>query len=56
MLYNIDVNDENRFRTSGVQGPDNGWNYPDGLFIGLQNYSALHDVYLRALKNKIGLV
>ncbi|XP_023332001.1 alpha-galactosidase [Eurytemora carolleeae] len=34
MLYNIDVNDENRFRGSGVQGPNSGWNYPDGLFIG----------------------
>lgn len=34
MLWNIDVNDEVRYRQEGVQGPDNGWNYPDGLFIG----------------------
>ena len=31
----IDINDENRFRKAGVQGPDSGgWNYPDGLFVG----------------------
>merc|ERR1712013_734675 len=34
MLWNIDVNDEVRFRQEGVQGPNNGWNYPDGLFVG----------------------
>ena len=31
----IDINDENRFRKAGVQGPESGgWNYPDGLFVG----------------------
>ena len=31
----VDINDENRFRKAGVQGPDSGgWNYPDGLFVG----------------------
>lgn len=34
LLYNIDVNDENRYRQDGVQGPNSGWNYPDGLFVG----------------------
>ena len=35
MMWNIDINDEIRFRKEGVQGPDvGGWNYPDGLFIG----------------------
>ena len=34
MLWNIDVNDEVRYRMPGVQGPDSGWNYPDGLFVG----------------------
>jgi len=35
MLWNIDVNDEPRYRQAGVQGPEvGGWNYPDGLFVG----------------------
>merc|ERR1711970_70824 len=34
MLWNIDVNDEARYRQEGVQGPGHGWNYPDGLFVG----------------------
>jgi len=34
VLYNIDINDEPRYRQPGVQGPDAGWNYPDGLFVG----------------------
>ena len=34
MLWNIDVIDEVRYRQEGVQGPNNGWNYPDGLFVG----------------------
>ena len=34
-LTTIDINDENRFRKAGVQGPESGgWNYPDGLFVG----------------------
>lgn len=34
LLWNIDINDEARYRQEGVQGPDHGWNYPDGLFVG----------------------
>ena len=34
LLLNIDVNDEPRYRQEGVQGPNLGWNYPDGLFVG----------------------
>ena len=34
MLWNIDINDEPRYRQPGVQGPGRGWNYPDGLFVG----------------------
>ena len=35
MLWNIDINDEERYRQEGVQGPEvGGWNYPDGLFVG----------------------
>ena len=34
LLWNIDINDETRYRAVGVQGPDYGWNYPDGLFVG----------------------
>ena len=35
MMWNLDINDEPRFRKSGVQGPETGgWNYPDGLFVG----------------------
>jgi hypothetical protein len=34
LLINIDVNDEPRYRKEGVQGPNLGWNYPDGLFVG----------------------
>ena len=34
LLWNIDINDETRYRAPGVQGPDHGWNYPDGLFVG----------------------
>ena len=34
LLWNIDINDEERYRAEGVQGPDSGWNYPDGLFVG----------------------
>ena len=34
LLWNIDINDENRYREPGVQGPEHGWNYPDGLFVG----------------------
>jgi len=34
LLWNIDVNDEERYRQDGVQGPEFGWNYPDGLFVG----------------------
>merc|ERR1712215_30337 len=33
-LWNIDVNDEVRYRQEGVQVPDSGWNSPDGLFVG----------------------
>ena len=25
---------QERYRQEGVQGPENGWNYPDGLFVG----------------------
>jgi len=34
LLWNIDINDEVRYRQEGVQGPERGWNYPDGLFVG----------------------
>jgi alpha-galactosidase len=34
LLWNIDINDEERFRGPGVQGPGLGWNYPDALFVG----------------------
>jgi len=34
LLWNIDINDESRYRQEGVQGPEHGWNYPDGLFVG----------------------
>ena len=34
MLWNLDINDEIRYRQPGVQGPEFGWNYPDALFIG----------------------
>ena len=34
LLWNIDINDEERYRSEGVQGPESGWNYPDGLFVG----------------------
>jgi len=34
VLWNLDVNDEVRYRQEGVQGPGRGWNYPDGLFVG----------------------
>ena len=34
LLWNIDINDEERYRAEGVQGPESGWNYPDGLFVG----------------------
>ena len=34
-MWNLDINDEIRFRQPGVQGPETGgWNYPDGLFVG----------------------
>ena len=34
-VLTVDINDENRFRKAGVQGPESGgWNYPDGLFVG----------------------
>ena len=34
LLWNIDINDESRYRQEAVQGPLHGWNYPDGLFVG----------------------
>ena len=34
MMWNIDINDEERYRQIGVQGPEYGWNYPDALFVG----------------------
>lgn len=34
MMWNIDVNDEVRYRQPGAQGPEYGWNYPDALFVG----------------------
>ena len=35
IMWNLDINDEIRFRKPGVQGPETGgWNYPDGLFVG----------------------
>ena len=34
LLWNIDINDESRYRQEAVQGPEHGWNYPDGLFVG----------------------
>ena len=34
MMWNLDINDEERYRQPGVQGPEFGWNYPDALFVG----------------------
>ena len=34
-LWNIDINDETRYRGPAVQGPTAGWNYPDGKNIAL---------------------
>jgi len=34
LLWNIDINDEDRFQGEFVQGPARGWNYPDALFVG----------------------
>ena len=45
MMWNIDINDEVRFRKPGVQGPDSGWNYPDGLFVGKGGMKSIKNCY-----------
>ena len=46
MMWNIDINDEVRFRKPGVQGPDSGWNYPDGLFVGKGGVKSINKYFL----------
>ena len=36
---------------NGVQGPDAGWNYPDGLFVGIQGDQLNMAVFLIPCKN-----
>ena len=49
MMWNIDINDEVRFRKPGVQGPDSGWNYPDGLFVGKGGMKSINKYFLLQL-------
>ena len=49
MMWNIDINDEVRFRKPGVQGPDSGWNYPDGLFVGKGGMKSINKYLLLQL-------